>query len=144
MKLKLVTHVSQPPQRVWQGFDERLFNKLAPPFPRAKLLRFDGSTTGDVVEVELQFGLFKQRWQSLIVEHGQDSQAFWFVDEGKQLPFFLKSWRHRHVIEAAGSGSNIVDDIEYRSPYFALDYMLWPAMWLQFAYRKPIYRREFV
>ena len=71
---------------------ERLFNKLAPPFPRAKLLRFDGSTTGDVVEVELQFGLFKQRWQSLIVEHGQDSQSIWFVDEGKQLPFFLKSF----------------------------------------------------
>ena len=143
MKLKLTTRVEQPPQQVWAGFNEQLFKELAPPFPKIKLLRFDGSTTGDIVEVELNLVLFKQIWQSLIVDHGQDGSSVWFVDEGKRLPFFLRSWRHHHLIEADGSGSTITDDIEFRSPNLLLDYLLLPSLWLQFAYRKPVYRRVF-
>ena len=38
---------------VFNAFDERLFRRLSPPYPRLKLLRFDGSMPGDVVEVEI-------------------------------------------------------------------------------------------
>ena len=43
MKLILKTNVKQSPQQVWAGFNQSLFEKLAPPFPRVRLLRFDGS-----------------------------------------------------------------------------------------------------
>ncbi len=143
MKLTLETRVASSPQDVWAGFNEALFVQLAPPFPRIRLLKFEGSTTGCLVEVEINFLLFRQVWQSLIVEQGETAEAIWFVDEGRQLPFFLRYWRHRHVISAENGGARILDDIEFRSPSRILDILLYPSLWLQFAYRRPIYRRVF-
>lgn len=143
MKLVLKTRVEQPPSQVWSGFNESLFLKLAPPLPRIRLLKFEGSTEGCLVEVEINFIFFKQTWQSLIVEQGATEQKIWFIDEGRQLPFFLRYWRHQHLLEADGEGTLITDAIEYRSPAWLLDVLLYPSLWLQFAYRKPIYRRIF-
>lgn len=143
MRLKLETKVASPPEKVWAGFNEELFVKLAPPLPKFKLLRFDGCHSGGRVEVQLNFVFFTQLWHSVIVDQGATDQEFWFVDEGEKLPFFLKTWRHTHRIVGSGEGSTIVDDIEFRSPFFLLDWILWPSLWLQFAYRKPIYRRVF-
>jgi ligand-binding SRPBCC domain-containing protein len=143
MKLCLKTNVDSPPEAVWEGFDEALFLQLAPPLPRIRLLQFDGCLRGNEVRVELNFVFFKQEWISLITEQGQNETEIWFVDEGEKLPFFLRAWRHRHRILRVGSGSQIVDEIEYRSPLWLLDVLLYPSLWLQFAYRKPIYRRVF-
>lgn len=143
MKLRLETQVQQSAREVWQGFDQSLFLALAPPFPRLKLIRFDGSNEGDRVEIRVNFLLFAQTWESLITGQGEDDECIWFVDEGKQLPFFLKSWKHRHEMRKQENGCTIVDAIEYRSPSRLLDIVLFPAMWLQFAYRKPVYRRSF-
>lgn len=143
MKLILKTNVKQAPKQVWAGFDQTLFEKLAPPFPRIRLLRFDGSTTGCTVAVELNFIFFRQTWQSDITEHGETDDEIWFVDQGSQLPFFLKFWRHRHRLLRTETGTQIVDDIEYRTGSILMDYLLFPAMWAQFAYRWPIYRRSF-
>lgn len=143
MKLILKTNVKQSPQQVWAGFNQSLFEKLAPPFPRVRLLRFDGSTTGCIVAVELNFILFRQTWQSDITEHGETEQEIWFVDQGSQLPFFLKFWRHRHRLLQTETGTQIVDDIEYRTGSVAMDYLMFPLMWAQFKYRWPIYRRVF-
>ncbi len=157
MKLLLKTDVKLPPDHVWAKFDEQLFKKLAPPFPRIRLLRFDGSTTGCTVEVELNFLLFRQIWQSEIVEHGATEEEVWFVDRGSKLPFFLKFWLHRHRLLRTSNASNvgsqnsgrpvigtqIVDDIEYQTGSVILDYLMYPLMWAQFAYRKPVYRRAF-
>ncbi len=143
MKLVLKTNVKQTPKQVWAGFNQALFEKLAPPFPRIRLLRFDGSTTGCTVAVELNFILFRQTWQSEITEHGENEDEIWFVDQGSQLPFFLKFWRHRHRLLRTETGTQIVDDIEYRTGSLLMDYMMYPLMWAQFAYRGPIYRRAF-
>jgi ligand-binding SRPBCC domain-containing protein len=143
MKLILSSAVRMSPQRVWDGFDRNLFEKLAPPYPRIRLLRFDGSESGDIVEVELNFGFFKQIWQSLITEHGVSEDEIWFVDEGRRLPFFLRHWRHRHRLVRTDSGTRIVDEIEYRTPFYVFDYLMFPLLWTQFFYRKPIYRRVF-
>ena len=143
MKLILKHNVNQNPTQVWSGFDQALFEKLAPPFPRIRLLRFDGSTTGCFVEVELNFVLFRQLWQSEIVEHGESETEIWFVDRGTRLPFFLRFWLHRHRLLKTESGTQIVDDIEFRTGSIVLDYIMYPLMWAQFAYRGPIYRRAF-
>jgi ligand-binding SRPBCC domain-containing protein len=125
------------------GFDRQLFLLLNPPFPPFSLLRFDGCHRGDIVEVELNFLFFRQVWKSEIVDQQMGAEEISFVDEGRQLPFFLKYWRHRHRILRWGNQSEIVDDISYRSPFLLFDYLLYPVMYLQFAYRRPIYRKVF-
>jgi ligand-binding SRPBCC domain-containing protein len=127
------------------GFTRELFLALAPPFPRFSLRRFDGCRRGDQVEIELVMGPLRQRWTSLITDHGQlPDGTHYFVDEGQVLPAPLRYWRHRHLIEPGpGGGSVIVDAIEFRTASVLLDTLLYPAMWAQFAYRKPIYRQYF-
>ena len=56
MRVLLRTAVAQPPAQVMAGFTRALFVALAPPVPKLVLHRFDGSRTGDVVEIELKTG----------------------------------------------------------------------------------------
>jgi len=145
MHLYLRTHVAASPADVSAGFTRELFVALAPPFPPFRLLRFDGSQRGDEVHIELGAGPARFRWTSLITDHGiTPSGVYYFVDEGRQLPPPLRYWRHRHLMQPAPDGGTyIVEDLEYRSPFRWLDALLYPAMWAQFAWRRPIYRRWF-
>ena len=145
MRLTLRTAVAQPPAQVLAGFTRALFEALAPPFPRLRVLRFDGCRTGDHVDIELDTGVKRLRWTALIVDHGQrpDGTLF-FVDEGQQLPPPLRHWRHRHLIAPGPNQTSVVvDDVEYRTASPLLDALLYPALWAQFAWRRPIYRRWF-
>jgi ligand-binding SRPBCC domain-containing protein len=143
MRVVIKTWVARSPEEVWQGFDEALFRALAPPFPMIRVLRFEGCQVGQIVEAELNFVLFKQSWSSLITEQNTTKEEICFVDEGTRLPFFLKKWRHRHRIVRAGEGATIIDEVEYQTPMGFMNLLIYPAMWMQFAYRKPIYRRVF-
>ncbi|MBX0334344.1 hypothetical protein K3G39_13965 [Pontibacter sp. HSC-14F20] len=143
MHLHLKTAVEQDFRSVFYAFDEQLFRELAPPYPRLKLLRFDGSAPGDVVEVELQTGIKSFRWTSLITEREITDTAAWFVDEGQEVPPPLRSWRHKHLVTQHGSGALIHDIIDYSTGYKALDAMLYPFMLAAFGMRKPIYKKLF-
>ena len=143
MNLKIFTSVGQDYQSVMRGFTQELFLKLNPPFPPVRLLRFDGCKKGDIVSLELNFIFFRQQWTSLILEDGLDDHEFYFIDFGEKLPFFLKYWRHHHRVVRNGDGARIIDDITFRSPFLLMDYLLWPVLWLQFLYRKPIYQKVF-
>jgi ligand-binding SRPBCC domain-containing protein len=143
MKLTLQTRVEQDYLSVKKGFDQTLFQKLSPPFPPVKLLRFDGSSTGDLVVLELNFLFFKQRWTSEITEDSTDEKEFYFIDEGIELPFFLKTWRHKHRVIQDGTGSLIRDEINYTAPFGWMTVLLYPALLAQFAFRIPIYKRLF-
>lgn len=143
MHLKHTTEVNQDYISVKEGFTEELFIKLNPPFPRVKLKRFDGCKKGDIVALELNFILFKQLWKSEIVEDNLTEKEFYFIDEGRKLPFFLKYWRHRHRIIKNGNGSKIVDDVTFHSPFRFIDFLLYPVLGAQFWYRKPVYRKFF-
>jgi ligand-binding SRPBCC domain-containing protein len=128
---------------VREQFDEDLFKALNPPFPPVEVKRFDGCHTGDEVSLELNFILFRQQWTSLITEHGYSESGFYFIDEGKKLPFFLKKWKHRHGIVALTDGTEIIDDISYTSGTLLSDIFLYPLLYLQFAMRKPVYQKYF-
>lgn len=145
MHVTLRTAVAQPPAQVFAGFTRALFLALAPPFPKLKLHRFDGCQRGDQVDIELVAGPVSQHWTSLITDSGvQPDGTHFFVDEGRQLPVPLRYWRHRHLMEPGPNGGCvIVDALEYRTASVVLDALLYPLMWAQFAYRKPIYRRTF-
>lgn len=143
MHIQITTQVKAGLATVQQGFNESLFRKLSPPFPAVAVMRFDGCTTGDVVTLQLRFGLFTQVWESVITSHRQEATSWEFVDEGARLPFFLKTWRHRHRVVSNDQGCQIVDDIRYTTGTLLTDWLFFPLLWLQFAYRKPIYRRIF-
>ena len=145
MRVTLRTAVVQLPAQVMSGFTRELFVALAPPFPRLRVHRFDGCRTGDEVHIELDTLVNRLPWTSLIVADGeQPDGTHFFIDEGQVLPPPLRYWRHRHLIEPGpNGGSVIVDDLEYRTASRLLDALLYPAMWAQFAWRRPIYRRWF-
>jgi ligand-binding SRPBCC domain-containing protein len=67
----------------------------------------------------------------------------WFTDEGQELPPSLRGWRHRHLVAKRGTQATIHDIIDYRTGSRLLDLLLYPFLWAQFAYRKPVYRRVF-
>jgi ligand-binding SRPBCC domain-containing protein len=147
MRLILKTPVEQALPVVWAGFNRALFKQLSPAFPPVKVVRFDGCLQGDVVHLQLNFLLFRQEWISLIVDQKTSPDEIFFVDEGTRLPFFLSYWHHRHRLlrssDDSGKQTIIIDDITFKTPFRVSDYLLYPLLWLQFAYRKPIYRRIF-
>lgn len=144
MKISLSTSVGQNYLKVKEGFNADLFEALNPPFPPVKLLRFDGSSQGDLVSLELNFIFFKQVWTSKITADHLDQKEYYFIDEGIKLPFFLKKWRHKHRIVSDGNDkTDIIDEINFTSPNRILDYLIYPLLYFQFSLRKPIYRNVF-
>ena len=143
MRINIKTKVEQDYLEVKEGFTKDLFLKLNPPFPPVKLLRFDGCRRGDKVSLELNFILFKQTWTSLITSDRTDDSEFFFVDEGKKLPFFLRFWKHKHRVLRQDSGSVIVDEINFSARLKILSPLLYPVLSAQFWYRKPIYKKIF-
>ena len=143
MKIKISTKVEQDLANVKDGFNERLFINLSPAYPKVELNRYDGCEQGNIVSLSLNFGLFKQEWVSEIISQTNSENMFEFIDVGRKLPFFIKKWKHKHIIKRVGSGSMIVDDIEYSAPFLLLSYVLFPLFYFQFLYRKPIYRKWF-
>ena len=144
MHLQLTTRIESDYLSAKEKFNENLFMKLNPPFPPVELKEFGGCNTGDKVHLRLNFIFFKQDWISDITSHNTDDKVFEFVDEGTKLPFFLSKWKHHHIVEKVDAkSSNIIDDITFKSPFFLMDFLLYPVLWLQFAYRKPIYRKFF-
>ena len=143
MKLRIKTLVNAPLHLVKAGFTQELFLSLNPPFPPVRLLQFDGCETGDMVELELNFIFFKQRWVSMITADSHTEDRWYFMDEGTKLPFFLKSWRHHHSVEKRDRGSAIIDDITYATGTLLTDFLMYPALLGQFLYRKPVYKRIF-
>ncbi len=142
MHIRLSTKVEQPLEQVYAQFDEQLFLALKPPLMPLKLLRMDGNEVGDEVHVKLLWSLL---WISRITANRQEGDRWYFTDEGTVLPFFLRTWKHRHIMERLPEGGTmIVDDIEYTAPYKWLSYLLYPMMYMQFWMRKPVYRRVFM
>jgi ligand-binding SRPBCC domain-containing protein len=143
MKLKIETLVKSNLGIVKAGFNESLFLKLSPPFPTVKLIKFDGCNKGDKVTIELNFILFKQIWDSEIIDESSTNDTWFFVDKGVKLPFFLKNWHHTHSIKTSNEGAKIIDDVTFTTGTLLTDILTYPFLWMQFLYRKPIYKRAF-
>ncbi|WP_020526267.1 SRPBCC family protein [Flexithrix dorotheae] len=143
MEIIIKTKVEQSIQKVWKGFDKRLLLKFSPPFPKVSITRFDGSQKGNEVHLKLDLIFFNQEWKSLITQDFQSEAEMYFIDEGTQLPFFLKFWKHKHLMEKKDEGTLIIDHINFKTPYIFTDFLFYPLLYFQFLYRKPIYKKEF-
>ena len=143
MKIKISTAVNADLKTVIGGFNSELFLQLNPPFPKVALERFDGCKKGDVVKMKLNFILWKDEWRSDIIHHEVSTEHFLFIDEGTTLPFPFSQWKHQHLIERTGDKTIITDNIEYFAKNHILTFLLYPLLYLQFLYRKPIYKKIF-
>ncbi len=141
MRIKIKTKVNKDYKAVFEQFDKDLFLALNPPIMPVKLLRFDGCKTGDEVHIQLPF---KTLWISDITEFSASEKEIYFIDEGRKLPFPLKKWKHKHrIIKLSENETLIVDDINFSTNFILLDILIYPTLFLQFLYRKPIYKKWF-
>ncbi len=144
MRLYFATFIpNQNPSGIWEGFDQHLLERLNPPWVSAKLVRYDGNQPGDKVQLALNLLVTKQNWISEITDYQHTPEQIYFVDQGKQLPFFLKQWQHWHLIRAVEGGAEVVDDVRFSTGTLLTDGLLYPALFAQFWYRKPIYLKAF-
>ncbi len=142
-KFELTCRVSASMPFVWKHFTADLLAKLAPPFPIARIIRFDGCQANDQVIIELDFLIYKTRWTSKITSYQFDSQSHVFVDEGVIVPFGIVAWKHEHRIEASGENSTLViDKIQFQTNNKLLDLLLFPLIWGMIAYRMPLYKKH--
>jgi ligand-binding SRPBCC domain-containing protein len=138
------TVVNSPLYKVIEGFDEVLFLSLAPPFPRVKLVQFDGCKTGDSVKIQLDFIFIKSEWEARIIDDNLTDNEWYFIDEAIRIPFPFKSWKHQHRVTMIDDQScTISDHIHYSTGNGMADLMVYPFVQLLFKYRKPVYRRYF-
>lgn len=144
MHIAISTPVDQHYLKVKEGFSEDLLLKLNPPFPPVKLTRFDGSEVGDLVSLEINMLVAKMSWTSKITDALTTDEEYYFVDEGASLPFFLGNWKHKHRIIRSGEDQTVIrDEISYSGRFTFLTPILYPILYLQFLYRRPIYRKVF-
>ena len=143
MIIHIQTQVNQPTTRVFAGFNRELFLKLNPPGLSAKLIRFDGTHQGGLTHLQINFIFFKQDWISLNTEFKNTLNEIFFVDEGQKLPFFLKTWRHKHRVLQIEQKSLIIDEIQYSSSFKWMEILIYPLLYSVFYYRKHIYRSVF-
>ena len=137
MNFKIVTTLPQNADFVWEHFNKKLFIFLLPKFPPVDLQRYDGNYPGDEVHLEFNFIFFKQRWESIITKNlSKPDECFGFEDKGKKLPFFIKTWKHQHLIVKEIAGSRIEDRISYTGPWYLPSILSFPVLFLQFYVRK--------
>ena len=143
MRITIKTRVEQEYRKVFQAFDFNLFMKLKPPLVGLDVIRFDGSLPGNIVHVVVNILGLKQEWISEITERNENIDECYFVDEGTLLPRPLEYWKHRHIIKKSIDSSIIIDDICYKSGNVLVDFLLFPAFFMQFFLRKHVYKSYF-
>jgi ligand-binding SRPBCC domain-containing protein len=144
MKLRFETLVKCSLQVVKQNFNRELFLQLAPPAVGMTLERFDGCSPGNEVHLILNsFGL-KQKWISVITAENFTETEWSFIDEGRTIPWPMKSWKHIHqVVSVDENSSMIIDDITFECANKAIDAILYPFLWSSFSIRPDRYKKFF-
>jgi ligand-binding SRPBCC domain-containing protein len=126
-------------------FSRPLLEYLSPAFPRIEIKKYEGESLGNKIEIEMNLILFSLPFHVQIVEVEEiKSNQYFFVDEGRKLPPFLKYWRHRHeLIRDESRGTRIIDHLwAETNPYFP-EWLLRKVLESQFGKRGPLYRKFF-
>ncbi len=142
MNLLIKTRIPMNYREILKGFNSELFLALKPPLMPLGLERFDGCKTND--EVHLRVGPLKQKWVSVITSDFDNDKECGFIDEGKVIPPPLSYWHHTHrIVKISENESEIHDDINFTTGAKVLDFLVYPALYLQFAMRPRAYRKYY-
>jgi len=143
MQLILRTKVNGHYREIMKRFDRQLFEALKPKMAAMEIVAFTGSKKGDRVHIRFESPI-KTEWISEITEDEINQEEAYFVDEGVQLPFPLKYWRHKHIVRKIDEQTSyIIDDINYEGPNALISFLMYPALYLGFAPRKKVYQQYF-
>jgi ligand-binding SRPBCC domain-containing protein len=144
MHFEVRTKVGGHYRQVFAKFDQDLLLKLVMPGMKLQLLHFDyPPKVGGKIHIRVTiFGMIKQEWKNDFTSYTINENECAFVDEGRQMPWPLKQWRHNHRVVKIQDGTEIVDDVTFATSNKLLDVLMFPVVWMQFRYRRPIYRRE--
>lgn len=107
------TKILYPFDQVKEHFNQKLFEKLLP--SKSTVLRYDGIFPGAEIHVVFSFLSKRFHWESLITQVSENTTSLFFIDEGKNLPWPLKTWVHEHRLFALNEHSIIEDKIQYSS-----------------------------
>ncbi|MFN8393472.1 MAG: hypothetical protein U0176_02220 [Bacteroidia bacterium] len=145
MRFLIKTAVKGEPRKVFAGFDHNLLLKLSPPGMRIDLIHADPAEKPDgYIHLKVtMLGIIRQEWKNRFSNYEINDDRCHFVDQGDMMPFPIKLWRHDHRVERLEGTTHIIDDVQYGTNFFLLDWLLFPVLWFQFRYRRPIYRRHF-
>jgi ligand-binding SRPBCC domain-containing protein len=143
MNIKFETKVNGNYREVMAKFDRALFEALKPKLGTMEIVEFTGSKKGDRVHIRFVSPI-KAKWVSDIVEDYEDEKEAYFIDEGVELPFPLSYWQHKHIVRKIDENTSlIIDDITYEANNWLFTKLMYPALYLGFAPRGPIYRSYF-
>lgn len=143
MKFEIKSHIKQDYEFVDKHLTKDFLLLVNPKIPPFKITRFDGEKIGDLVHVELNFFLFKEKWEYEIKDHTLNDKEWKFVDQSIKHPFFFNYWSHQFRMENLEGEIVISDIVNYNTPFFLLDYFLFPGLYLFFNYRKSIYKKMY-
>jgi ligand-binding SRPBCC domain-containing protein len=146
MRFQILTSVQGSHREVFAGFDHQLLLKLTPPGAKIELLHADmpDAPQGYIQLRVTLLGIIRQNWINDFSHFELSDRECHFVDQGRQMPFPIRFWRHDHRVLADGADRSIInDDVTFKTGFFLLDWLLFPLLWLQFRYRRPIYKRHF-
>lgn len=141
-RFSLNTFVEKDFQDVFSKFDRDLFNYLLPPSFLVKVNRYDGNQKGDEVHVEFKFP-FKASMNVVITDVIMEPDHAYFVDQGLQLPFGMKEWKHTHHVFREPKGSRICDEVHFSCNFRILYLLYFPLLWFSMKLRNRPYQKYF-
>lgn len=138
MNITLRSRVIGDLETIHDRFDHDLFKYLLP--PGAQLIEFGGSKKGDIVHLKLPLA---GEWISEITENGMSENMRYFIDEGRKLPFPLKKWKHKHILQLAGKHTIIEDNMNFSTGNIITDILFYPVLLISFLPRLWQYKSYF-
>jgi len=130
------------PGEVYRVFNYDLLWALSPPFAKPKAVLYEGNRPGHRMVFRLVTPLGTKHWAGRVTEEGHTENEIYFVDEGEQMPFGLSLWRHKHRIIKTGWGTLLRDEVRFEGRNALLTVLLFPVLYAQFIYRKPLYAKS--
>lgn len=127
------------PARAYSVFNDRLLTALSPPFAKPLTRHYGGNRPGDRLHFVLKTPLGAKDWTGQVTEEAHGEAEIYFVDEGEHMPLGLTLWRHKHRLIKAPYGTRIRDEVQFETNNGLFTLLLFPALWVQFLYRKPLY-----
>lgn len=143
MIFRMEIPVQAAPNTVREGFTRSLFEALRPPGIKLRIDRYDGNNPGDSIHLTAGVLFVRFRWESLITAQWEKDGEWGFEDQGVKLPFFLKSWTHRHLVQSMPKGSVIIEDVQYEPRRKWMRFFARILVNLQFHPRPKVYRKYF-
>ena len=128
-------------QDVYSVFDFRLLAALSPPMMKPEAKLYEGNKHGDQLHFLIRTPIGRFPWKGKVTEENISENEIYFVDEGIEMAFGMRAWKHKHRLIKTNEGTLIRDEVFFDTKNPVLKYVLLPGVWMQFLYRKPLYEK---